>query len=176
MFDILVVDDEEGILEATKEYLDLTGNFRIDTATSAEEGLRLVSQKQYDVIVSDYQMSEMTGIEFLKTLRNSGDRVPFILFTGSCHREVALEALNCGANFLVIKGGEDKGSSMAELVMAVKALTERRMEEIALKRSLERFKRIYGELPVGIEIFNKDGELSDLNDAALAILGVSDPN
>jgi PleD family two-component response regulator len=38
MFDILVVDDEEGILEATKDYLDLTGTFRIDTATSAREG------------------------------------------------------------------------------------------------------------------------------------------
>jgi PAS domain S-box-containing protein len=176
MFDILVVDDEEGILEATKDYLDLTGTFRIDTATSAKEGLRLISRKQYDVIVSDYQMSEMNGIEFLKTLRNAGDRVPFILFTGHSHKEVALEALNCGANFLVIKGGDGNDSSMAELMMAVKAMTERRMEEIALRRSLERFKRIYGDLPVGIEIFDKDGVLSDLNDAAMAILGTSDPN
>lgn len=176
MFDILVVDDEEGILEATKDYFDLTGTFRIDTATSAKEGLRLISRKQYDVIVSDYQMNEMNGIEFLKTLRKSGDRVPFILFTGRCHQEVALEALNCGANFLVIKGGDENDTSMAELMMAVKAMTERRMEEIALKRSLERFKRIYGELPVGIEIFDKEGVLTDLNDAALKILGVSDPN
>ncbi len=176
MFDILVVDDEEGILEATKDYLVLTGTFRIDTATSAKEGLDLIGHKQYDVIVSDYQMNEMNGIEFLKTLRKSGNRVPFILFTGSGHKEVALEALNCGANFLVIKNGEKNDSSMAELVMAVKAMTERRMEEIALKRSLERFKRIYGELPVGIEIFDKNGILSDLNDAALTILGVSDPN
>ncbi len=176
MFDILVVDDEVGILEATKDYLDLTGTFRIDTATSAKEGLRLISRKQYDVIVSDYQMDEMNGIEFLKTLRNSGDRVPFILFTGRCHQEVALEALNCGANFLVIKGGDENETSLAELMMAVKAMTERRMEEIALKRSLERFKRIYGELPVGIEVFDKEGVLTDLNDAALNILGVSDPN
>ena len=176
MFDILVVDDEEGILEATKDYLDLTGTFRIDTATSAKEGLRLIARKQYDVVVSDYQMDEMNGIEFLKSLRKSGDRVPFILFTGSSHKEVALEALNCGANFLVIKGGEENDYSLAELMMAVKAMTERRMEEIALKRSLERFKRIYGELPVGIEIFDKDGVLSDLNDAALTILGVTDAN
>jgi PAS domain S-box-containing protein len=176
LFDILVVDDEENILEATKGYLDLTGTFRIDTATSAKEGLNLVAKKQYDVIVSDYQMEEMNGIEFLKVLRKSGDRVPFILFTGQGHKEVAFEALNCGANFLVIKGEEEDETSMAELVMAVKAMTERRMEEIALKRSLERFKRIYGELPVGIEVFDKDGVLSDLNDAALVIIGASDPN
>jgi PAS domain S-box-containing protein len=176
LFDILVVDDEEGILETTKEYLDLSGTFRIDTATSAKEGLRLISRKQYDVIVSDYQMAEMNGIEFLKVLRSSGDHVPFILFAGRCDREVAFEALNCGANFLVIKGGEEDDTSLAELVMAVKAMTERRMEEIALKRSLERFKRIYGELPVGIEVFDKDGVLSDLNDAAMVILGISDPN
>ena len=176
MFDILVVDDEEGILEATKDYLDLTGTFRIDTATSAMEGLKLIGRKQYDVIVSDYQMNEMNGIEFLKTLRAKGDRVPFILFTGRNHKEVAYEALNCGANFLVIKGGEENDSSLAELMMAVKAMTERRMEEIALKRSLERFKRIYGELPVGIEIFDKEGVLSDLNDTALSILGVPDAN
>ena len=176
LFDILVVDDEESILETTKGYLDLTGSFRIDTATSARQGLDLIANKQYDVIVSDYQMDEMNGIDFLKTLRKAGDRVPFILFTGRCHKEVALEALNCGANFLVIKGEEEDETSLAELVMAVKAMTERRMEEIALKRSLERFKRIYGELPVGIEVFDKDGVLSDLNDAALLILGVSDPN
>ncbi len=176
MFDILVVDDEEGILEATKEYLDLSGSFRIDTATSAKEGLNLIARKQYDVIVSDYQMAEMNGIEFLKILRKGGDRIPFILFAGHADREVAFEALNCGANFLVIKGGEEDETSLAELVMAVKAMTERRMEEIALKRSLERFKRIYGELPVGIEIFDKDGVLADLNDAALFILGITDPN
>jgi PAS domain S-box-containing protein len=176
MFDILVVDDEEGILEATKSCLYSAGAFRIETATSAVEGLRLIARKRYDVIISDYQMNGMNGIEFLKTLRNAGDRVPFILFAGSSHREVALEALNCGANFLVIKGGEENDSSLAELVMAVKAMTERRMEEIALMRSLERFKRIYGELPVGIEIFDREGVLTDLNDAALAILGVSDPN
>jgi PAS domain S-box-containing protein len=176
MFDILVVDSEEGILEATKNCLDSAGTFRIDTATSAAEGLKLIGRKHYEVIVSDYQMDGMNGIEFLKTLRNGGDRVPFILFTGRSHQEVALEALNCGANFLVIRGGEENDSSMAELVMAVKAMTEKRMEEIALMRSLERFKRIYGELPVGIEIFDREGVLSDLNDAALAILGVSDPN
>jgi PAS domain S-box-containing protein len=176
LFDILVVDDEESILEATKDYLDLAGTFRIDTATSASEGLRLMEHKQYDVVVSDYMMEDMNGIEFLKVLRKTGDRIPFILLTGDCHREVAFEALNCGANFLVIKGREEDRTSLAELVMAVKALTERRMEEIALKRSLERFKRIYGDLPVGIEVFDKDGVLSDLNDTALLILGVSDPN
>ena len=60
----------------------------------------------YEVIVSDYQMPGMNGIEFLKRLRSQLGHIPFILFTGRGREEVAIEALNCGADFYLQKGGD----------------------------------------------------------------------
>ncbi len=50
-------------------------------------------------------MPGMDGIQLLKALRDSGDRTPFILFTGRGREEVAIEALNHGADFYLQKGG-----------------------------------------------------------------------
>jgi CheY-like chemotaxis protein len=41
-----------------------------------------IQKKQYDTVVSDFQMPEMNGIEFLKKIRTSGNTIPFIIFTG----------------------------------------------------------------------------------------------
>jgi DNA-binding response OmpR family regulator len=68
----------------------------------------------YDVIVADYLMPEMDGIEFLKGLRASGCTIPFIIFTGKGREDVAIEALNSGADFYLQKGGNPR-SQFAEL-------------------------------------------------------------
>ena len=59
----------------------------------------------YDAIISDYQIPDMDGIEFLKKVRSSGNSIPFIIFTGKGREEVVIEALNAGADFYLQKGG-----------------------------------------------------------------------
>ena len=68
---ILYVDDESGMLEIGKLFLERSGQFSVDTITSAPVALTLLKIKTYDAIVSDYQMPEMNGIEFLKLVRLS---------------------------------------------------------------------------------------------------------
>ncbi|MFA5312182.1 MAG: response regulator [Methanomassiliicoccales archaeon] len=102
---ILLVDDELLVLDITKEFLSLNLEFSIDTATSAIEGLQKLKDGVYDAVVSDYEMPEMNGIQFLKEVRKTDD-IPFILFTGRGREEVAIEAINFGANFYINKGGE----------------------------------------------------------------------
>ena len=60
---------------------------------------------RYDAIISDYQMPGTNGIDFLKSLRSKGNKMPFILFTGRGREEVVIEALNSGADFYLQKGG-----------------------------------------------------------------------
>jgi len=80
----------------------------------------------YDAIVSDYQMPEMDGIEFLKTVRGSGSDMPFIIFTGKGREDVVIEAINNGADFYLQKGGNPK-AQFAELSHKIKhAVRERR--------------------------------------------------
>jgi FixJ family two-component response regulator len=59
-------------------------------------------------------MPDMTGIEFLQTIRGHGCDIPFILFTGRGRESVAISAINSGATFYVQKGGEPR-SQYAEL-------------------------------------------------------------
>ena len=80
---ILYVDDEENLLDISKLFLERSGQFNVDTVTSAPAALALLNSKNYDAIISDYQMPEMDGIEFLKKVRTSGNTIPFILFTGT---------------------------------------------------------------------------------------------
>jgi CheY-like chemotaxis protein len=64
MFSILYVDDEPGLLEVGKLFLEQGGQFRVETITSAAQALTLLRARHYDAIISDYQMPVMDGIEF----------------------------------------------------------------------------------------------------------------
>ncbi|MCJ7719052.1 PAS domain S-box protein [Candidatus Bathyarchaeota archaeon] len=103
---VLHVDDELGLLKVAKQCLELQGPFQVDTAGSVEEALNKLKEKeQYDAVVSDYQMPGKDGLEFLEELRKSGNSIPFILFTGKGREEVAIRALNLGADRYLNKVG-----------------------------------------------------------------------
>ncbi|MGA2912500.1 MAG: PAS domain S-box protein [Methanoregula sp.] len=119
MFSVLCVDDEPMLLELTKIFLEKTGDFRVDTLTSAPSALDTLTRTSYDCIISDYQMPEMDGIVFLKTVRSRGNVVPFIIFTGKGREEVVIEALNSGADFYLQKGGDPK-AQFAELAHKIR--------------------------------------------------------
>ena len=73
---VLVVDDEPAFLELTRAWLERSGDMQIDTVTSPVQGLRMLTETRYDVIVSDYEMPEMDGIAFLKEVRRQGMAYP----------------------------------------------------------------------------------------------------
>ncbi|MBS3817875.1 MAG: response regulator, partial [Candidatus Thermoplasmatota archaeon] len=108
--DILMVDDERVLLEQAKVFLEKRNDeFDIEPATSAEKALKKLEEEDYDLVVSDYQMPETDGLEFLKELREKRENdIPFIMFTGKGREEVAMEALNLGADRYLQKGGDPK--------------------------------------------------------------------
>ena len=71
MFSILYVDDEPGLLDIGKIFLEKNGLLSVDTILSAQEAMDTLHQTPYDCIVSDYQMPEIDGIEFLKISRRN---------------------------------------------------------------------------------------------------------
>jgi len=146
MYHILYVDDEPGLLEIGKLFLEHCGDFTVDTITSATEALALLDIKNYDGIIADYQMPDMDGIEFLKTIRASGKTVPFILFTGRGREEVVIQALNEGADFYLQKGGEPQ-SQFTELSNKVRYAIMRRRAEESLKQNEAQLRQIIDLVP-----------------------------
>ena len=70
-----------------------------------EEAFEKLEKNTYDAIISDYEMPCKDGLEFLKELRDQKNGVPFILFTGKGREDVAIHALNLGADYYVDKHG-----------------------------------------------------------------------
>jgi PAS domain S-box-containing protein len=123
MYSVLLIDDEDILLDVGKRYLEKSGSFMVDVANSASAGIEKIRTTRYDAIIADYQMPRMDGIEFLKHVRSTSGDLPFILYTGKGREEIAIQAINHGANFYLQKGGEPK-SLYAELAHKITVAVE----------------------------------------------------
>lgn len=176
---VLHVDDEAGFSEIAKQCLEMQGPFQVDMATSVEEAKEKLKEETYDAVVSDYQMPGKDGLEFLKELRQSGNTVPFLIFTGRGREEVAIKALNLGADQYLNKNGDPEtvycelGHAIRTTVERKRAAEERTCAEMALRACGERYGRLFDSTIEGILINGSDGKISSLNPAAANILGYS---
>jgi PAS domain S-box-containing protein len=171
MIAILYVDDEPDLLEIGKLFLERSGEFGVDIITSAPDALILMEAKAYDAIISDYQMPGMDGIEFLKEVRNSGNTIPFILFTGRGREEIVIQALNEGADFYLQKGGEPL-SQFAELAHQVRLAVQQRRAEASVRAHERREADILNFLPDATFAIDTAGKILAWNQAMEELTGV----
>ena len=171
MYHILYVDDEPGLLEIGKIFLERSEQFSVETITSAPAALRLLSETDYDAIISDYQMPGMDGIGFLKRIRTSGNTIPFILFTGRGREEVAIQALNEGADFYLQKGGEPM-SQFAELAHQINRAIQQRLAEASIRDLERREADIINFLPDATFAIDTNGKVIAWNRAIEEMVGV----
>ena len=92
---VLAVDDEENILRALKRSLTREG-FKVITFTHPAEALEALKQLKPDVVLSDHLMPDMTGLEFLKAVRNRAPDTCRIMLTGHAEMQTAIDAINQG--------------------------------------------------------------------------------
>ncbi len=133
MISVLHVDDEPAFLELTRTFLEMQGDIMVYGAPSSLEAIEMLKSHHYDVVVSDYQMAGMDGIKLLAHVRSRHGDLPFILFTGKGREDVAIQALNQGADFYIQKGAYTK-AQFAELAHSIRLAVEkkRRIEALDL--------------------------------------------
>lgn len=171
MISILYVDDEPGLLQIGKLFLERIGDFRIGTETSAKKALEIIGENKFDAIISDYQMPDMDGIEFLRRVRASGNPIPFIIFTGRGREEIVIQALNEGADFYIQKGGEP-GSQFAELAHKVRLAVQQRRAEMSIRNHERREADILDFLPDATFAIDRDGVVIAWNRAIEQMTGI----
>lgn len=117
-----MVDDFPGILEILRRYISSKCDVEIQKATSAVDALEKLQDQDFDVIISDFDMREMNGIEFLQAVRKNGNPVPFILLTGVLDPEIESEAGKYGAVYM--QKGELPTRQFDEIITILKQIPE----------------------------------------------------
>ncbi|MFA5331138.1 MAG: PAS domain S-box protein [Methanoregula sp.] len=159
MISVLYVDDESALLEVAKTFMEHSGEFQVDTATSAREAIGKLKAHPYDAVVSDYLMPEMDGIELLRYLRPRCNGMPFIIFTGKGDENTAIEALNSGADYYLRKGSSPK-CQFLELETRIRSAVARRQSERELRRSERKYRGIIETLTDTVFSTNAEGIVS----------------
>lgn len=93
---ILVVDDEESIREFLEIMLKKEG-YEITTAEDGQVALDLMKKKSFDMVISDMQMPNVTGMELLKKVKEQSPDIVFMMITAFATTETAVEAMKIGA-------------------------------------------------------------------------------
>jgi len=111
---ILIVEDEEGILQFLRQGLE-EENYQISTATNGLDGLTLFQKEKFDLVLLDWMIPEMTGLEVCKKIRETNSKTPIIFLTAKDTVQETVEGLKTGANDYI-----KKPFSFDELVERIK--------------------------------------------------------
>lgn len=116
---ILVVEDEQKIANALRQGLEQEG-FAIDTAYTGTIGYDLASTENYDLIILDLMLPEISGTDICKNLRKNNNVTPIIMLTAKGEAEDKINGLNIGADDYLAKP-----FAFAELLARIRALLRR---------------------------------------------------
>jgi len=169
---VLHVDDDAGYLKTAKKILEMQGSFQVETVLSVEEAMEKMEKKTFDVIVSDYIMPGKDGLEFLKELRDSGNSIPFIIFTGKGREIVAIKALNLGANQYINKIGKPE-AVYSELAHGIRTVVKGKKAEEMLEKEQQELNRIVDSSPIIIFYKDNEGKFLRVNKAHAEALKIS---
>ena len=97
---LLVVDDEPDLVYSVQDLLRY--DYRVLGATRASEGLKILEREQVHIVMSDQRMPEMTGVEFLKKLRETHPHIVRLLFTAYADLKAVVDAINQGSVYRYI--------------------------------------------------------------------------
>ncbi|PIO48737.1 MAG: hypothetical protein CMR00_03515 [[Chlorobium] sp. 445] len=100
---ILVIEDDVSLSQLLKLLLQKQG-YRVDVAYDGASGIQCCRSTRYDLVLVDYIMPVMDGLEVLRYASIQSDMPPMILMTGSGSESVAVEAMKLGAIDYIVKG------------------------------------------------------------------------
>jgi two-component system, chemotaxis family, chemotaxis protein CheY len=99
---VLIVDDP-AMIRIVRGLMQQLGFTNVDAVSGADTALDKMAEKDYGLIISDWNMEPMTGLDLLKEIRKRGNKVPFIMVTSESKTENVLAAREAGVNSYIVK-------------------------------------------------------------------------
>jgi PAS domain S-box-containing protein len=127
----------------------------------------------HDIILSDYQMPQFSGLRALELLRASGLDIPFILVSGTIGEDIAVAAIKEGAADYLLKDRLARlGHAIDHALEQGRLRRERRQADRLVQESEERLRNIFDGILTFVGLFSTDGRVLEINQAALRALGL----
>jgi PAS domain S-box-containing protein len=168
---LVIIEDEDAHFQLMKRailvaYPDVSIHYFQDAAGCLER----IDEINPDLIIADYLLPGMNGIEFLESLNREKRDIPVIIITGQGDENIAIRAMKLGAWDYLVKSGD-----FFTLIPSVigKVIREWKLRE-TLQGSQRRFREIFSQSPIGISVYDQNGLLIEANKSCMDIFGVSD--
>jgi PAS domain S-box-containing protein len=175
MLRILIVEDSTDDAKLVIQELRRAGHpvefERVDAAGEMREAL---DRTTWDAVISDWTMPKFTAAAALAILKERGLDLPFIIVSGTIGEETAVEAMRAGAHDYVLKDRLKRLTPAVEReIRECNDRRARRQAEAAFRESEARFRRLTESGIIGITVSNVNGEILDVNDTYVKMVGYS---
>jgi serine phosphatase RsbU (regulator of sigma subunit) len=138
---VLIVDDDDLIIQSLRGLFTLETDYEIYHFTEPEKALQEVERRPIDLVISDFLMPRMNGVEFLKKVRELQPDATRILLTGFADKENAIRAINEVGLYHYI----EKPWSNQDLLLLVRNALQDKSLRIQLSRKVSEFERLMRE-------------------------------
>ena len=171
-FKILLIDDEQAQITSIKAFLKRR-SYSVFTANSGSEGMKIIESTSVDLVLSDFRMPDMTGLEVVKAIKNHNPEIPVVVITAYSDTQDAVKVMKEGAfDYL------SKPIDLDELEILIKKVVELsylKSENSLLKEQLKnkfKFDAIISQSGEMEEVLNTAGRVAPSN-ATVLIRGES---
>jgi len=170
---ILIVDDEKSMCQYLAIMLKKEG-YSIKTVNNGKKAIKEISSSNYDVLLTDIRMEGIDGIEVLKQAKEIDPNLPVIIMTAYASQKTAIEALNKGAFYYLIK----RAAKNEEIKMVVRNALDMhkvRNENVFLKKQLKKkdgTRKIIGKSEEIQKVFRLIDKVAD-TDSTILVTGAS---
>ncbi len=169
---ILIIDDDDS-LRRVMEFSLAESGYRVQTAASGEDGLRLFEKDSYDAVITDITMPGMNGMEVLAKIRHQDARLPVVIITAYGTIESAVEAMKQGAfDYITKPFNRDELRLTLDRALTMRRLERENVELRAEVKGRYRFESIVGGSEKIREVLDMAGRVA-ASDATVLITGES---
>lgn len=167
---VLYVDDEQDFLDLFILFFKKV--FEIIPAVGGIQALEILQRETIDVVITDYDMKVMNGLELLKEIKTRFPEIPVIFHTGQGNEAVAREAFTTGASDYFTKdisgfAQKEKLQNAVLKAMEIRKATKEKLE------SEQKYHNYINNAPEGIMVIDSMGVICEVNNAILKLLGYS---
>ncbi len=173
---LLYMEDDPGLARLLQKTLHRRG-FVVDIAANGEDGLAMIDASPYDLLLIDYNMPFVGGIDVIRTLTAKKSLLPTIMVTGEGNELVAVEALKLGVSDYIVKDADMKyldllPSVIDQVLYKQQMIRERQHMVEAVRESEERYRLLFENNPIPSMVYDLQTlRFMAVNDAAVLHYG-----